>query len=267
MVSAIACPPAQGSASCALVGSGVVSGYQPDPADQGTFDVRFLVAPGLTGPTQRLDGGVFGCGWHRGHPRMAGGLRHPARGRQCSHPQSYSPPPAGSAPRVGDIGSFGPGGLVVHCPAPTRHRQPCRHGLPKPEIVGPGGCRQGGRGTNTMTVPPQPAPQANPPTSPDQQDRQESSPAVPAMSLPARFAHWLVRGYQSLFSGRPSPCRYVPTCSSYALDALEQRGFLRGSWLTVRRIARCHPWGGSGWDPVPPVAGGPTDHYSPKEDR
>jgi putative membrane protein insertion efficiency factor len=60
-----------------------------------------------------------------------------------------------------------------------------------------------------------------------------------------------VRGYQKLTAGRPSPCRYVPSCSTYALEALEGHGAIRGSWLTVRRLARCHPWGGHGFDPVP----------------
>lgn len=73
-----------------------------------------------------------------------------------------------------------------------------------------------------------------------------------AMSMMARAAHRLVRLYQAAFSGRPSPCRYVPTCSSYALDAYEQQGFFRGSWLALRRVGRCNPWGGKGWDPVPP---------------
>ena len=46
-------------------------------------------------------------------------------------------------------------------------------------------------------------------------------------------------------------CRFTPTCSSYALEALEHFGALKGSWLTVKRIIRCHPWGGEGHDPVP----------------
>ena len=61
----------------------------------------------------------------------------------------------------------------------------------------------------------------------------------------------LVRGYQGLTANRPSPCRYDPTCSNYALEALARHGAVRGNWLTVRRLARCHPWGGHGWDPVP----------------
>ena len=46
-------------------------------------------------------------------------------------------------------------------------------------------------------------------------------------------------------------CRYQPTCSVYALEALEKHGAVKGSWLAIRRIGRCHPWGGSGYDPVP----------------
>jgi putative membrane protein insertion efficiency factor len=71
------------------------------------------------------------------------------------------------------------------------------------------------------------------------------------MSPIARAEHLAVRGYQRLTSGRPSPCRYVPSCSTYALEALEGHGAARGSWLTIRRLARCHPWGGTGLDPVP----------------
>lgn len=71
------------------------------------------------------------------------------------------------------------------------------------------------------------------------------------MSPLARLLHGAVRLYQRVTDGRPSPCRFVPTCSNYALDALESRGAVRGSALTVRRLCRCHPWGGHGWDPVP----------------
>ena len=72
------------------------------------------------------------------------------------------------------------------------------------------------------------------------------------MSLPARLLAALVRGYRYLLSpwwGRQ--CRFTPTCSQYAIDALERHGAARGSWLALRRVLRCHPWGGGGFDPVP----------------
>ena len=61
-----------------------------------------------------------------------------------------------------------------------------------------------------------------------------------------------VRGYQVALSPLlPPACRYYPTCSQYAIDALERHGALRGSWLAVRRILRCHPLRPGGYDPVP----------------
>ena len=61
-----------------------------------------------------------------------------------------------------------------------------------------------------------------------------------------------VRAYQWFISPLlPPSCRYEPTCSAYAVEALQRHGLLRGSWLTLRRLSRCHPWGGSGYDPVP----------------
>lgn len=61
-----------------------------------------------------------------------------------------------------------------------------------------------------------------------------------------------IRFYQLCISPMlGSSCRFTPTCSQYAVEALRKHGPLKGSWLAVRRICRCHPWGGSGYDPVP----------------
>ena len=62
----------------------------------------------------------------------------------------------------------------------------------------------------------------------------------------------LVRFYQVCISPfKPPSCRFTPTCSQYAIEALRKHGPIRGLYLTVRRLLRCHPWGGSGYDPVP----------------
>jgi putative membrane protein insertion efficiency factor len=72
------------------------------------------------------------------------------------------------------------------------------------------------------------------------------------MSPFARLLALPVRGYRLLFSPWVGfNCRYNPTCSAYALEALEKHGAVRGSLLIFRRIGRCHPWGGSGIDNVP----------------
>lgn len=62
----------------------------------------------------------------------------------------------------------------------------------------------------------------------------------------------LVRFYQLCISPLfPPTCRFTPTCSEYALQALRKYGPFKGLWLTMKRLSRCHPWGGSGYDPVP----------------
>lgn len=61
----------------------------------------------------------------------------------------------------------------------------------------------------------------------------------------------VIRLYQAVRAGKPSPCRYIPSCSEYAVEALCRHGLIRGTVLAVRRIARCHPWAGHGVDPVP----------------
>ena len=68
---------------------------------------------------------------------------------------------------------------------------------------------------------------------------------------PRGMAIVAIRAYQRLFAFRPSPCRFVPSCSEYAVEALESYGVLRGSWLTLKRLSRCRPLGGHGFDPVP----------------
>ncbi len=80
-------------------------------------------------------------------------------------------------------------------------------------------------------------------------------------ALPALLLRQPIRFYKYFISPLlPPSCRYQPTCSSYAIEALETHGALKGSWLALKRVLRCHPikWlgGGSGFDPVPPCAQG-----------
>ena len=61
-----------------------------------------------------------------------------------------------------------------------------------------------------------------------------------------------IRFYRACISPlTPASCRFVPTCSEYALTAIQKYGTLKGGWLAIKRISRCHPWGGHGYDPVP----------------
>ena len=72
------------------------------------------------------------------------------------------------------------------------------------------------------------------------------------MSLPARIISAPIRLYQVAISPLlPASCRFTPTCSTYAMQALHRHGAARGGWLALRRVVRCHPWGSSGYDPVP----------------
>ncbi|KGN40758.1 membrane protein insertion efficiency factor YidD [Knoellia aerolata] len=71
---------------------------------------------------------------------------------------------------------------------------------------------------------------------------------------------WLVRAYQLVLSPlTPATCRYYPSCSAYAVTALSRHGLFRGTWLTIGRLGRCHPWTPGGVDHVPPLPGQPSD--------
>ncbi|MGC6429962.1 MAG: membrane protein insertion efficiency factor YidD [Jejuia sp.] len=63
---------------------------------------------------------------------------------------------------------------------------------------------------------------------------------------------FLIKVYQTLISPiTPATCRYQPTCSNYSKEALTKHGLFKGGWLALKRVFSCHPWGGSGYDPVP----------------
>lgn len=72
---------------------------------------------------------------------------------------------------------------------------------------------------------------------------------------PRMSAVALIRVYQYTISPWLGPvCRFTPSCSHYGVEAFRRHGFLRGGWLTARRLLRCHPWNPGGWDPVPPAS-------------
>ena len=83
------------------------------------------------------------------------------------------------------------------------------------------------------------------------------------MNAPQRLLWGLIRGYQLFISPvLPGSCRYTPFCSAYAIEAVTRHGALRGGWLSLRRLLRCNPFGGWGYDPVPDSDTTPGDEAS-----
>jgi len=238
--SGTACRPGPGVASCEPGVSVVVHGYRPDLAHPGRCHVHPALPSRTAGDPGAPYGSVFARSPWRGTGRAGESPARwvcPAPGRGSggrAEPASPADPRdyRGSRRR----GPAAHWSVVVHWTA-SRGGVGCG---PTPGNGGrTGGCPCG-------------APRGN----------QGGSVTEVTPTLPARAAMRLVRGYQALTANRPSPCRYIPTCSNYALDAYAHHGFLRGSWLTLRRILRCHPWGSSGWDPVP---GSPSSAAAPPD--
>jgi putative membrane protein insertion efficiency factor len=152
----------------------------------------------------------------------------------------------------------------------------------------PGGFPPGGgfpmaRDESARLPPTRPRPVAEPVTSGERTDQVQrpDQPKQGGTSAARRLALaplvLLIRVYQVLISPLIGPrCRFLPTCSDYALEALHRHGPVRGGWLALRRIGRCHPWGDSGYDPVPPAAGcgchappsqGPGTGHAPDQEQ
>lgn len=216
--------------------------------------------------------------------RRAGRARGPLAGRTSLHASGGASQAAAGVSRrrrepgpLGDAGVRAPGGPEARRRAGRRrqrdrarfHGQPAgrqgggpqsgakapRRGRPS-DSPGPGKaglqlCHRGTAGGPDMSIR-SIAQRADPrlPTSGAQETAggrigPRSRPWIRLVSLPIRF-------YRYVVSPATLPrCRYLPTCSAYALEALERHGALRGSWLALRRLARCHPLGGFGYDPVP----------------
>jgi len=83
-------------------------------------------------------------------------------------------------------------------------------------------------------------------------------------TIPARLVMLPVRGWRVISRRLPPRCRFEPSCSAYALEALATHGAARGSWLAARRVGRCHPWHAGGLDPVPPARTTRSNTRSPQ---
>jgi putative membrane protein insertion efficiency factor len=88
------------------------------------------------------------------------------------------------------------------------------------------------------------------------------NPAQHILLIAVRIYRAVISPALGAFFGPTGGCRYTPTCSAYAAEAVRAHGAVSGSWLSVRRVCRCHPWGGFGHDPVPPAK--PTSRQKPE---
>ena len=82
------------------------------------------------------------------------------------------------------------------------------------------------------------------------------NPAQHIVTLAIRAYRWTISPLQAFLFGATGGCRFTPNCSQFALDAVREHGAAAGGWLGLKRVCRCHPWGGCGYDPVPEKAPG-----------
>ena len=157
-----------------------------------------------------------------------GGVRDRTRRGSGSGPQPPSTPVAGAVGR-----GIAPPGLV-----PDRSDTPC----------GRTDVRSTGREDRT------PAGTTDHPDTSTMNDAAPDEQAPDGSTRPQRAIVSMIESYQRAFEGRPSPCRFFPSCSSYAHEAVVVHGTVRGGWLALRRLVRCRPLGPSGFDPVPEPA-------------
>ena len=197
-------------------GPAAVSASRPDPVDPRPWHLRGARSS-PSQPTRAPQPASF-CQLRSGTGprRVRGGPRR----RKCGRPQSGSAPTAsrGGSPRRRPRTQFG----VSLRWEPGRADPPVR------------GAREPGRGRDRTfgTV----------------MSRRQSQPSRPARALMIPIRAWRVVSRRL-----PPRCRFYPSCSAYALEALAEHGAARGTWLAVRRVGRCHPWHEGGVDPVPPA--------------
>jgi uncharacterized protein len=157
-----------------------------------------------------------------------------AAGRLLAVGRDYEPP-RGSGPRS----ESGAATIAGKFPAaPTRVERAYRHGAGGATVdCGEGFSPSGARLPGCIAPGPAPTRLLN--------------PVQAIFILIVRLYRWLVSPAKSAILGPAARCRFAPTCSAYALEAIQRHGALRGGVLSVRRLCRCHPWGGAGFDPVP----------------
>jgi putative membrane protein insertion efficiency factor len=218
MDSGIGCRHAPAGRSCGRGASRAATACRPDLASARPGHVRGAAAVGVPGHPRADHDNLGPRELHRTTPDR---VRRRARSRSGRRAESHPTTAASDHRRI--------------------LRPPSSRGLPH-------SCRAGRSGPVLWRAERN---RVHRPSSPPHRARMTTE-AKPRASWAQRGLRAGINVYRTVRAGRPSPCRFVPSCSSYALEAIENHGAWRGVRLSARRVARCHPWGGFGIDPVPP---------------